>query len=50
MEYMLKYGFMKTIDTFQEEMMSNKNHLQKNLILDENTGMNYMINVSQLRI
>jgi len=48
LEYLLKYGFMKTVDIFQEEMVASKNNLQKNLVLDENTGINYMLNAFSL--
>lgn len=48
LEYLLKYGFMKTVDIFQEEIVSTKNSMQKNLVLDENTGINYMLNAFSL--
>ena len=48
LEYLLKYGFMKTVDSLQEEIATSKNNLQKNLVLDENTGINYMLNAFSL--
>jgi hypothetical protein len=47
---------MRTVDLFQvsiisvislqEELSTQKGNLQRNLVLDENTGINYMLNVT----
>jgi GH35 family endo-1,4-beta-xylanase len=42
-EYLMKYGFMKTLEVMSEEVTTNKANVQKNLLMDENTGMNYML-------
>jgi len=44
----LKYGFMKTVDLFQDELSGQRGNMQKNLILDENTGINYMMQAFDL--
>jgi len=48
-EYLLKNGLMKTVDTMQEELINaNNNGIQRNLLLDENTGINHMLNAFDL--
>mmetsp|Transcript_18586 Transcript_18586/g.28544 ORF Transcript_18586/g.28544 Transcript_18586/m.28544 type:complete len:204 (-) Transcript_18586:2490-3101(-) len=40
---------MKTVDTMQDEIMSSKqNGIQRNMLLDENTGISHMLNAFDL--
>jgi ribosomal protein S8 len=45
LEYLLKNGYIKSVDTLQDEMASSQsNNIQRNLLLDENTGITHMVN------
>ena len=39
----MKYGFVQTLEVMQQEVDKNKNSVQKNLLLDESTGSNYLL-------
>jgi len=49
LEYLLKNGLMKTVDTLQDELLSSKHSgMQKNMLFDENTGISHMLNAFDL--
>ena len=49
LEYLLKNGLMKTVDTMQDELLASKNNgMQRNMLFDENTGISHMLNAFDL--
>lgn len=49
LEYLLKNGMVRTVDTLQEELVGAKNQgMQKNMLFDENTGISHMLNAFDL--
>lgn len=49
LEYLLKNGLMRTVDTLQDELIGAKNQgMQKNMLFDENTGISHMLNAFDL--
>lgn len=45
LEYLLKNGLMKSVDTMQDELLASKsNGMQRNMLFDENTGISHMLN------
>ena len=48
LEYLLKNGMVRTVDTLQEELVSSKNQGMENMLFDENTGISHMLNAFDL--
>lgn len=42
-EYLLKNGFMRSVDTIQEELLQNKAGRSATMLFDENTGIGHML-------